>query len=553
MEFIEHPTFNLWTEPWITIERHDGSLEEISVKLALETADSYRTVYDPSPLVVFSIHRWLVAILQAIIQPQSSRDLKAVWRNGFPLTGEKSIQAFGERYRARFDLFSTDVPFLQSADMPIYEPKKANRKSVGYLFHDDPPGTVANFFNHQLTDSLIYCAKCTAKGLVTVPAYSLSGGSGNRPSINTLKGIAPLYLLPGGKTYFQSLTASLTRPNYQPDVADHTTDTPWWQRNSIVKKGQKITKMGYLYSLTMPTRRVRLHPESMRRPCSRCGQQTDWGCATMHFQMGEWYPKDTEYPFWRDPFVAYRKPKPKKDGSVQHPTPIVSITGRAVWREFAGLFLPDETGGNYLRPRLLAQLHEELEDVLPYDDTYPMRVIGFQTDNMKVAYWEEHGFLVPPRIFNDLVVADKVEKAIEFAIKSESYLKSAFKDWLSGKTALRDAKLIKGTKPIKEAIPVKGSEQERRRMLDTYWQRLGDQFRQFILHFDADADVEQLFSEWVQTVINIGINCFREVAESLNRGNSNALICEQAINHCRTTLYNYRNRTYPHLKKEVSA
>ena len=89
-------------------------------------------------------------------------------------------------------------------------------------------------------------------------------------------------------------------------------------------------------------------------------------------------------------------------------------------------------------------------------------------------------------------------------------------------------------------------------MLDSYWQRLGDQFRQFILRFDADADGEQLFAEWVQTVINTGIACFREAAESLNHGNSIALICEQAINHCRATLYNFRNKTYPHLKKEVT-
>jgi len=115
MTDVKIPAFNLWTEPWISLERSDGKIEDASIRQALLDAKAFRAIYDPSPLTIVGIHRLLVAILQFVIQPQKEADLQNLWKLGeFP---RDPIEAFGRQYASRFDLFSEKEPFLQSADI----------------------------------------------------------------------------------------------------------------------------------------------------------------------------------------------------------------------------------------------------------------------------------------------------------------------------------------------------------------------------------------------------------------------------------------------------
>lgn len=110
------PFFNLWSDPWITLEHPAGGLVCLGLWDTLRQAHEL-TAYDNSPLVSASIHRLLVAILQDLLRPRHENDLVALWRAGrFPT---QALQTFGEQYAHRFDLFSPDVPFLQTADLPL--------------------------------------------------------------------------------------------------------------------------------------------------------------------------------------------------------------------------------------------------------------------------------------------------------------------------------------------------------------------------------------------------------------------------------------------------
>ncbi len=325
------PRFNLWTEPWLTVETRMGELETVSIEQLLLRAAAYRTLFDPSPLVVVSIHRLLVAILQDIFQPEYEEDLLELWEiDTFP---SDKIDQFGKKYVHRFDLFSEETPFLQSADIPLHPEKKGKGKAIGYLLQEQTAGTAVTHYNHTYDAQQHLCAACCAKGMLTIPAFASSGGAGIKPSIN---GVPPIYIIPGGETLYHSLIASLVTPSYQPEIADRKNDTPWWRHDSNVGKKEELLKVGYLHSLTFPARRVRLHPEKMMQPCSRCGEKTAWGASEMAFEMGESRPKES--PFWQDPFAAYRKVKEKA------PIPIRPIAGKAIWREFGGLFSPKTKG-----------------------------------------------------------------------------------------------------------------------------------------------------------------------------------------------------------------
>ena len=120
------PSFNLWTEDWLTLEMSDGRLKRHSIHDALVYAHERRAIHDPSPLVVVGIHRLLTAILQDALNPQANAELDDLWRAGrFP---EDRIEAFGNKYADRFDLFSPDKPFLQSADLPMFPETKEEAK-----------------------------------------------------------------------------------------------------------------------------------------------------------------------------------------------------------------------------------------------------------------------------------------------------------------------------------------------------------------------------------------------------------------------------------------
>ena len=523
----ETATFNLWTEPWIGAETTAGTMETVNIEALLLGAGRYRALYDPSPLVVVAIHRLLTAILQDVVRPARKRDLVALWEGGaFP---QEPIQAFGRAYAPRFDLFSADAPFLQSADIPREPEKRGQGKSVGYLLEELTAGTGVTHYNHLYEDELILCAACCAKGLLSIPAFASSGGAGIKPSIN---GVPPIYVLPGGETLYHSLVASLTTPRFQPKAADTERDTPWWRRDPVIGKKQEAARVGYLHSLTFPARRVRLHPEPMTRPCSRCGRTTAWGAGEMVYEMGESRPGDA--PFWQDPFAAYRL---HPEATIPTPpTPVRPVAGRAVWREFAALFLPHElAGGKFIRPAIIDQIElvvAELPDRSA--DLIPFRTIGLRTDmKMKIFEWESSGFLIMPYILNDPVTGIKVTQGLEFAAKCESILKGMYGRYFDGASAEFPGVAVKGPAAV------------RAQMTQRYWRRLGDEFRQWLLGFGPAADVDALFEAWLGTVVGVGADAFREAAEQLYSGNSTALACEAAINHCRNGLISYRYKQYP--------
>ena len=195
------PSFNLWKEPWITLEGSHGEVSQHSIRDVLVDAQEYIAIYDLSPLVVVGIHRLLTAILQDAISLAENSDLEQIWVNGrFPIN---KIDEFEYKYADRFDLFSEDKPFLQSADLPLFPDDKERKgsKCVAQLFPETPSGSLVTHYKHTSDEEQIFSPSTAALGLVTIPPFVSSGGAGLMPSIN---GVPPIYVLPSGKTLFES-------------------------------------------------------------------------------------------------------------------------------------------------------------------------------------------------------------------------------------------------------------------------------------------------------------------------------------------------------------
>jgi len=486
------PTFNLWNEQWIELECSEGGTERRSIQQALLQAHEFMSIYEPSPLVVVDIHRLLVAIVQAALNPQKNADLKRLWQTGrLPAT---VIQDFGAQYVERFDLFSTSAPFLQSGDLPLQAGKGDRIKTVAYLIAEIPAGTEITHYRHGAEDAQVFCPACAAAGLVTIPPFATSGGAGIKPSIN---GVPPIYVLPGGRSLFESLAASLLRPDYQPNMLVREQDEPWWLRRPDVKRGQEVREVGYLQSLTFPARRVRLHPEPFGAGCTRCGRVSQWGVRSMVFEMGECRPKEAE--FWFDPFAAYKLPESQgKD----KPTPIRPTLGRATWREFAGLFLleqsdtadPKKKKIQTKRPAVLNQIAElEIGADLP---AYPFRCIGMRTDfKAKVFEWIDAGFDVPPALLRDERTGLLVRESMDFATGCAGVITGAFREVFGGKSRKQERRRTLKT-----------------RMRDEYWAALAEPFRHFVLAVAMPDHQVLERRHWAEAVVEQAQTAFSRAA-----------------------------------------
>lgn len=522
------PSFNLWSEPWITVEQSPGTLNTLSIEQLLREAHNIHALYDPSPLVVVGIHRLLVAILQAAYRPQKTPDLVRIWQEK-AFSAEK-IADFGAKYADRFDIFSVQAPFMQTADLHPRPTKEDNAKPIGYLLEEQPAGTAVTHYNHTYDDHQILCSCCAAKGLLTMPAFASSGGAGIKPSIN---GVPPIYILPGGDTLFQALAGSLTTPSYQPNTPG-AQDLPWWERPlpTLVEKKGEVRRVSYLHSLTFPARRIRLHPTPLASACSRCGHQTVWGVQTMVYEMGE--SRDQEASWWRDPFAAYRKPKNEKE----EPLPVRPVEGRALWREYAAIFLPqqaDEKGQKAVRPALLEQLEAVWgvnKTALPYT-LFPLRTIGLRTDmKMKIFEWEEAGFAVPPRLFTDPQAADRIQIAIEFAKECDGMMKSTFNKHFSG-----------GNKGERYTALKQGMSRE-------YWQQMGQKFQGYIKQHTEAADTFALFHQWLDITIQTANQIFEDTTLNLPSDGHTLHERQAAIIQCRKLIFGYRKKNHSKPQEE---
>lgn len=476
--------FNLWSQSWITVERQDGKLLIANIESILLNATDYRSLYDPSPLVIVGIHRLLVAILQDIFNIKDNVDLEGLWhKKYFP---PEKIKEFGEKYKQRFELFSKPSPFLQSADLPMVAEKNQNNKPVVYLFPEIPSATGITHFAHGLNEGYVICPACAAKGLLTLPSFSTTGGAGIKPSIN---GVPPIYLIPCGDSLFESLTSSLVQPYYFPKTAEKGIDNPWWKRDVpiIIQRGQEVIDTGYLESLTFPARRVRLHPLNHEAICSRCGQNMTISINSMVFEMGFERPKSLIS--WQfDPFVAYHE----NNKLNKEPTPIRPREGIATWREFSSLFIKSKGS---IRPGILDQY---LGLNMDHDQFLTYVCIGMRTDmKAKVFEWIRAEFNVPKELMKDDSYVEYIGRAFNFANESEQIISKVFLNHLN-----------------RERVKTKKYKTVQLNMIENFWGKLSIPFREFILYLPEEKEAACI--EWAETVYQTAMAVYQNAVQTIN-------------------------------------
>jgi CRISPR system Cascade subunit CasA len=516
------PEYDLWTQPWIGVEREDGQVKRIGIGPALGRAHELRGLYDPSPLVVVGVHRLLAAVLQHILAPQKRSELHAIWDRGS--FSPEAIGLFAERCGDRFGLFSEGRPFLQSRDLPRSAAAGATAKTVAYLFPEIPARTNVTHFRHGTDAEVQLCPACAAAGLVCVPAFATSGGSGIKPSIN---GVPPIYVLPQGASLFHSLAASVLLPDYLPAIRSPK-DEPWWERDRPVPRSGEVVEVGYIQSLLFPARRVRLHPEVLIGTCSRCADRSEVVVRTMVYEMGESRPKGA--PCWHDPFSAY---------TVRDVGPVAlrPQAGKALWREFGALFVSGDAQaagrvGQQQAPRVLQQMAAE---GLGIDaPVWSFRCIGLRTDGKaKVHEWVDAALDVPPVVLRNAELAETLRGAVDFAEACGGVMRSCLSAAFEPSRARDQRARVTAELPGPRRRSSRGARRARpaaRRMVEEYWRGLAVPFRELVLAAST-SPASDMAKRWAGQATQVAREAFEQALEDTpdNAGGLRARVQAQEL------------------------
>lgn len=106
-------SFQILTQPWIPVKELDGSMKELSLLETLERAHLLSEIQDPSPMVEYSVYRFLIVFLMDMLRPEDEEVLEELLDEGqFDWDTIQRYVRQCEQEGVSFDLFDSERPFL---------------------------------------------------------------------------------------------------------------------------------------------------------------------------------------------------------------------------------------------------------------------------------------------------------------------------------------------------------------------------------------------------------------------------------------------------------
>ncbi len=258
-------TFDLWSDPWIRVRRHDGTMEDLGILDVLDLSADITRLAGEIPTQDAAILRLLLAILYRAVpvDGKGPRDKVAidawseVWREGrLPMA---PIRAYADRFRERFDLTSSTSPFFQVADLRT---ASGRTSGLGKLVAEVPDGATPMFTRRAEVTSLSLAE--AARWVVHCQAFDPSGiksGAEGDPRVKGGKGYpigtgwagAIGLVILEGESLFATLMLNLDLSLRSDD------DRPVWELPPQGPQSEESrTPVGPADLLTWQIRRIRL-------------------------------------------------------------------------------------------------------------------------------------------------------------------------------------------------------------------------------------------------------------------------------------------------------
>ncbi|MHB1286777.1 MAG: type I-E CRISPR-associated protein Cse1/CasA [Leptospirales bacterium] len=449
--------YNLIDEKWIPVRFPDGTRDELGIHETLLRAKEIAVIEDPSPLVVASLHRFLLAVLYRALEGPTDIDrAKDFFRTGLP--GEK-ITAYLEKWRDRFWLFDENYPFGQ---IPTFEPRTWRAWTVLAAEHNADNAKV--LFDHVDVETPGTISEGAAtRWMLAAQTFSVSCGKSELSHTGTAPSATAAMVLPLGRDLQDTLLFSLV-PQNREVTAD---DFPMWERNpelvGRLKEGIERGASGLSDRYTWRTRSIRLEVKDSGRI----------GKLAFASGVGNLSVDQT------DPMLGYRIDDKKGKLPIQ-------FRERGLWRDFDSL-LPDES---HLEPKVIAhalQLTRSDQSRFPRS----VMVLGQVNNKAKIEYWRMERFALPEALVGDRYIRREIRQLLTDAEETQKSLYLACQFFAQNLLSRGDRKPTGND--IREFV-------EQMTVNSWYWSTLESRFHEILHEYTLDCDSQNIRYQWLKSV-----------------------------------------------------
>lgn len=516
-------------EPWIPCLKREGAgptRVEASLREALLHANEFACVLDRSPLTTASIHRLLLAVLQASVGepsdgdeygrgPASNEGLENLWRSGGITASpyRDRVEAYLNRWRDRFWLYHPERPFYQTTDLDDF------KDPVTRLAHDAASGNNATLWDHSFDDDPPALEPAqVARLLLAFQTFALGGGKSEPFYLKDVPIVKSAACLLVGGNLAETLALNLV-PYTTSKPFNHARpaeDAPFWERDALPEATAALkdyVPAGYLDYLTVPPRRVRLKREA------------DGTCRWVAVAAYHDVTLGTGY---HDPMVAYRIRNVGKGKNEE--LPVAFRAERALWRESRALFFSttrtDEAGRTGARPFTFDVYYDLFERDVEMP-TPLLEAFGLAKEKAKMLLWRHERLPFSARLLDEEVV-ELLDQEVQVAEEVAKLLQPKIDQrWTS--PAAYAAKLVLHYEEKDRQVEAAGRgllRQQRDEVVGlvkslaperAYWGAVDLPFRRFMARMAAGDDEDDATDDWRGEVRRAATNAWDGMFQGLGR------------------------------------
>ncbi|MDH5670175.1 MAG: type I-E CRISPR-associated protein Cse1/CasA [Nitrospira sp.] len=483
--------FNLIDEKWIPVRFLNGNREELGIQDTLLRAKEIAAIEDPSPLVVASLHRFLLAVLyRALEGPTDIDQAKKCFRDGLP---REKIRAYLEKWRDRFWLFDDKYPFGQ---VPGFKPKEWKAWSKLAAEHNADNAKV--LFDHlDVTNPMPISLPAGTRWLLAAHTFDLAVAKSEFAQPLDAPSARSVFFIVLGATLHETLCLCL-KPQ-----ANHITqgDSALWEKTpesvEVLRAGPKKSISGYADLYSWRSRSIALHD---------LGGDT---ISTLGFASGISKASDVVF---IDPMLCYQ------ESQTLGLTPLKFREDKDLWRYFDSV-LPG--GGNKI-PLVL----ENAILLCRYDKArWPIGVLvcGQKTKSgqAKVDFWRNTLFVLPRALSSEVDVRSSVQSILAVTEDSGSELRSAL--WTFYRFILVRRQKEKGSSLRKEEVLQIGKMADVAMPLHLYWSTLESRFLELLSAYTIDCDVDEIRRQWLILIRDAVAQSWEQHRSSVSTGDAWAI------------------------------
>ena len=475
--------YNLIDEPWIPVRDLNGKLVDLGIKDVLLRSRELSAIEDPSPLVVASLHRFLLAVLyRALKGPTDIEHAKRLFRDGFPA---KDIVDYLEHWRGRFFLFDEKYPFGQ---IPSFTPNTWRAWTALATEHNADNAKV--LFDHISVKApgAIPFANCV-RWMLATQTFALSCGKSELAHTGTAPSASALMVLPVGRNLADTLSYALV-PQNREIIAN---DIPIWEREpeavASLRENVARTVSGWADEYTWRARAIKLE----------AAPQSDGCVARLGFASGVGVDAAGDRP---DPMLGYRLDDKRGKLPRQFPE-------RGLWRDFDSL-LPDDSR--------LAPLVIENAVLLSRADRarFPrtVMVLGQSNNKAKVEFWRMERYALPQALIGDRQVKTEIGQLLKDAEAAGKALWAACREFSRHQLSRGKREPDRGdVRKLVGQMPT----------LPQFWSALEADFHKVLQEYTLERNRDEIRSQWLRSVRGALIDAWNSQKASVSSGDAWAI------------------------------